>query len=301
MKAWFNGQLVEQDRILVSPLSQSFSRGTALFEVLEVVGSHRGPAIFGLAEHIARLFNSARLTFMELPADITPDALALAVRETALSNGITSGIVKIFAYYPVPEYACLPGDRTVDIAIFCATSQSLGAGNRSEKLQAKSCISSFRKIHPESVPVHAKTAGNYVNSFLALAEAKKRGCDEAILLDTMGFVAEGGTSNIFMVKDGVVKTPTLRSILPGITRMFILDILKGSLACRESDITANELRSADEAFFSNSVERVMPVLSIDGSLLGASCPGPVTERIMAEILSVIEGRNSAFERWLTPL
>lgn len=301
MKAWLNGKLVDQEGVLVSPLSQSFSRGTALFEVLEVVGSHRGPAIFGLSEHIARLFNSARLTFMELPANITPDALSLAARETALANDITSGILKIFAYYPVPEYACIPTDRTVDIAIFCANSQSLGTGGRAEKLLADSCVSSYRKIHPESVPVHAKAAGNYVNSFLALAEAKQRGCDEAILLDTMGFVAEGGTSNIFMVKNGQVATPTLRSILPGITRMFILDILKGSLACRETDITADELKSADEAFFSNSVERVLPVRSIDGRVLGASCPGPVTERIMAEIASVIEGRNVAFERWLTPL
>nr|MBP7585149.1 aminotransferase class IV [Spirochaetota bacterium] len=152
-----------------------------------------------------------------------------------------------------------------------------------------------------TVPVHAKSAGNYINAYLALSDAQRRGFNESILLDTGGFVAEGGTSNIFIVKRGAVMTPTLRSILPGITRMFILDILKGVLECAEHDITVEDLKQADEAFFSNSVERVMPVLSIDGAPLGAPCPGPFTERVIREIASVIEGRNSAFARWLTPV
>ena len=296
MKAWLNGTIVEQDSILVSPLSQSFSRGTALFEVLEVVKSHRGPAIFGLKEHLDRLFNSARLTFMELPDSASRDTLTAAVMGVLSANGIDSGIVKIFLYYPVPEYACVPSDRRVDAAVFCARMDHRGDGHA-----VRACVSSYRKLDPETVPVHAKSAGNYINAYLALSDAKRRGFDESILLDTGGFVAEGSTSNIFIVKRGAVMTPTLRSILPGITRMFILDILKGVLECAEVDITAGELKTADEAFFSNSVERVMPVLSIDDTPLRSPCPGPVTKRVIREIASVIGGSNPAYARWLTPV
>lgn len=300
MKAWLNGQLVEQESILVSPLSQSFSRGTALFEVLEVVKSHRGPAIFGLSEHLDRLFNSARLTYMDVPAQITRLALSSAVKEVLSVNRIGAGIIKIFLYYPVPEYSCLPKDPRVDAAVFCTARDALHA-ERVTVSHVRATVSPYRKLHPGTIPVHAKSAGNYVNSFLALTEASRRGFDESILLDTDGFVAEGSTSNMFIVKSGSLITPTLRSILPGITRAFIIDILKDVLSCREADISASELMTADEAFFTNSVERVMPVHSIDGTVIGHSCPGPVTGKVMAEIASVIEGKNPAFKRWLTPL
>jgi len=238
---------------------------------------------------------------MELPAGTTGASLSAAIRGTVLANGLSSGIVKVFAYYPVPGYSCLPTDPRVDLAVFCAGPFASPGGKASESHAVKACVSTYRKIHPESVPVHAKSAGNYINSFLALSEAKRRGCDEAILLDTQGFVAEGGTSNIFMVKNGEVLTPTLRSILPGITRKFILDIAGNLAPCREGDFTAADLAGADESFFSNSVERVMPVRSIEGLSVGEECPGPVTRRIIDEIASVIAGRNPAFSRWLTPV
>jgi branched-chain amino acid aminotransferase len=236
-----------------------------------------------------------------MPPAITRESLVAAVKETLLANAVASGIAKIFLFNPHPDYACVPSNTGMDLAIFCAPFSSLPVTDNHESHCVDACFSSFRKIHPESAPVHAKAAGNYVNSYLALSEAKARNCGEAILLDTMGFVAEGGTSNIFMVKEGRVMTPTLRSILPGITRMFILDIVGKFLDCRETDITPVEMKGADEAFFSNSVERVMPVRSVDGSVLRAPCPGPLTRSIIDRIGEVIEGKNSAYERWLTPV
>jgi branched-chain amino acid aminotransferase len=163
------------------------------------------------------------------------------------------------------------------------------------------CISSYRKHHPESVPVHAKAAGFYVNSYLALMEAAERGFDEAVLLDTMGYVAEGGTSNIFMIKDGMLMTPSLRSILPGITRQFILEIAAEFMKCLETDLTVAHLLSADEVFFSNSVERIMPIRRIGDSELGESAPGTYTQKIMKTINDVIDGVHPAFARWLIPV
>jgi branched-chain amino acid aminotransferase len=296
MKAWHDGTLVDEKEVLVSPLSHSFSRGTAIFEVLEVVESHRGSALFGLTEHIERLYRSSRLLRIRLESNITPQSLLDAVRETVRANSIRRGIVKLFVYYPAPEYSCVPADTRISIAIFCAEFPS-----DAQKDSFTACISSYRKNHPESVPVHAKAAGFYVNSFLALMEAAECGFDEAVLLDTMGYVAEGGTSNIFMIKDGMLMTPSLRSILPGITRQFILEIAAEFMECRETDIAVDQLLSADEVFFSNSVERIMPIRRIGDIELRESAPGTYTQKIMKTINDVIRGAHPAFARWLTPV
>ncbi len=296
MKAWHDGKIVDERDITVSPLSHSFSRGTAIFEVLELVESHRGPAIFGLGEHIERLYCSAELLFMPLQKKIAPEALSDAVCAIVRANNLSRGIIKIFAYYPKLEYSCLPSDTTISVAIFCASFYS----SENDKHVFTAHISQFRKNHPECVPVHAKAAGFYVNSYLALMEARMQGFDEAILLDTMGYVAEGATSNIFIVKNSVLVTPTLRSILPGITRRFILEIASGFMECREMDITREELLAADEVFFSNSVERIMPVCKIGDREMNIAAPGPGTLKIMNAINDVIAGKHQAYTRWLTP-
>ncbi len=296
MKAWHDGKIVDERDITLSPLSHSFSRGTAIFEVLELVESNRGPAIFGLGEHIERLYQSAELLFMPLQEKIAAKTLPDAVCAFVRANNLSRGIIKIFAYYPKPEYSCLPSDTTISVAIFCAPLYS----SEIEKHTFTAYISQFRKNHPECVPVHAKASGFYVNSYLALMEARRRGFDEAILLDTMGYVAEGGTSNIFIVKDGILITPTLRSILPGITRRFILEIASGFMECQERDITAEELLTADEVFFSNSVERIMPIYRIDDREMNIVAPGPFTVKIINAINDVIAGKHSAYTRWLTP-
>lgn len=297
MKAWLDGAIVDECDITVSPLSHSFSRGTAIFEVLELVNSHRGPAVFGLAEHIERLFRSANFLYMPLNEKISREELSRAALATVRANNLSSGIIKIFAYYPVPEYSCIPTDKSISISIFCA-----GFPASYEHRQCFSaCISPYRKNHPESVPVHAKAAGHYVNSYLALMEAQRRGFDEAILLDTMGFVAEGGTSNIFMAKDGILYTPSLRSILPGITRKFILELASGFMECQEKDISVDELLSADEVFFSNSVERIMPICRIGERELTIAAPGYYTVKTMDAISQVIAGKHPAYTQWLTPV
>ncbi|MCX7678453.1 MAG: aminotransferase class IV [Spirochaetes bacterium] len=296
MKAWHDGIIVDEHSITVSPLSHSFSRGTAIFEVLEIVDSYRGPAIFGLAEHIERLYRSAELLFIPLSSTITPTKLSQAICDTVRANKLSNGIIKLFIFFPTPEYSCIPFDKTLSIAIFCSRPP---AANGIENHSFTAMISRYRKNHPECVPVHAKATGFYVNSYLALWDARTKGFDEAILLDTMGYIAEGATSNIFIVKDSILITPQLRAILPGITRKFILDIASQFMQCREADITMDDLLSAEEVFFSNSIQRIMPIRQIGNSLIFEKVPGVFTQKIIRAINDVIYGKMPDFLHWLT--
>lgn len=297
-KAWLNGEMVGWEETTVPLLSHSFSRGSAIFEVVDVVTTDKGPAFFGLPEHIDRFFNSAALTFMELP--VTKDELKAAVLSVAKENGVRSGAAKFFAYYPLIEFAVTPANPRVDIAAFCLDYDLLGIRQELLSAPARVGISSFRKVHAETVPVHAKVVGNYVNAYLAKMEVKKRGYDDVIMLDTAGFVAEGATSNVFFVSGGDVKTPTLKSALPGITRHALIEIIRDmGYGMSEADIRPEELSTFDEAFYSGSVVKVQPILSIEGRTLGRSCPGPITCAVKERMTDAMRGKIDTYKKWLT--
>jgi branched-chain amino acid aminotransferase len=298
MKAWLNGEMVAWDTVTVPLLSHSFSRGSAIFEVVDVVTTIRGPALFGLTEHVDRFFNSAALTFMELP--LTRRELIDAVIETAGQNGVTNGIAKFFAFYPLVEPTVIPTDPRVDIAIFCMDYEFFGLKPEERSKPARTGISSFRKIHGGTVPVHAKVVGNYVNAFLAKMEVKKKGYDDVIMLDTAGFVAEGATSNIFFVSDSKVKTPTLASALPGITRHALIEIIRDmGYDMKETDIRPEQLGEFDEAFYSGSTVKVQPIISIDDRKLNRPCPGPVTCAVKEQMNRTVRGEIEQYTKWLT--
>ncbi len=298
MEAWLNGEFVDWKETNVPLLSHSFSRASAIFEVVDIVATLKGPALFGLLEHVGRFFNSARLTQMQLP--ITQEALVQAVVDTAKKNKVSEGACKFFAYYPTIELNIIPADPTVNIAIFCIDDKSLGIDRQLVSAPVNVGISSFRKNHPESVFPHAKIVGNYVNSFLSTMEVKKRGYSEAILLDTQGFVAEGPSSNLFFVKDRKIVTPSLRCVLPGITRMAVVEALRDmKYVVRERDIRAEEVQDFDEGFFTSSVLRVRPIRTIEGRKLGDKCPGPVTSVLTNKMVEIFDGRNDAYAKWLT--
>jgi len=290
--------MVPWETATVPILSHSFSRGSAIFEVVDVVNTVKGPALFGLAEHIDRFFNSAALTFMELP--LTRDELAAAVIATAGQNGVKNGAAKFFAYYPLIEFSVTPTNPKVDVAIFCTDYAYLGLKQEERSKPARVGISSFRKIHGGTVPVHAKVAGNYVNAFLAKMEVKKKGYDDVIMLDTAGFVAEGATSNVFFVSDDKVKTPTLTSALPGVTRRALIELIRDmGYGMNETDIRPEQLLEFDEAFYSGSVVKVQPIASIDGKDLKKPCPGPVTCAVKEQMNLAIRGEIEKYAKWLT--
>jgi branched-chain amino acid aminotransferase len=298
MKAWLNGKMVGWEETAIPLLSHSFSRGSAIFEVVDIVATDDGPAFFGLTEHIDRFFNSAALTFMELP--VTKEELTSAVLSVAGENGVKNGAAKFFAYYPGIELTIIPTDPRVAIAVFCLDFDRLGVKRELLSAPVRAGISSFRKVHGETVPVHAKVVGNYVNAYLAKTEVKRRGYDDVIMLDTAGFVAEGATSNVFFVKGDEVKTPTLRSALPGITRHALIEIIRDmGHPMSETDITPGELGSFDEAFYSGSVVKVQPILEIEGKPLGRPCPGPVTCAVKERMNEAMGGRIDKYRKWLT--
>jgi branched-chain amino acid aminotransferase len=297
MKAWLNGNLVDWNETNLSVLSHSFSRGSGIFEVVDIVKTVNGPAFFGLQEHMERFFNSARLTYMELP--LSKEELITAVMETARANNISFGASKFFAYYPEIEMRLIPSNPQVSVAIFSVDFNVFGITQEELSAPISAGISKFRKNHPEAVPVHAKVVGNYVNSYLAQMEVMKRGYDEAILLDTMGFVAEGPSANIFFVAKDTVFTPYIRSALPGINRMAIMEALE-EMKCpiKEKDIPVEDLMDFSEAFFSSSIIKIHPIRSIGKRALGISCPGPVTAALINKMDDVYSGKVTTFEKWM---
>lgn len=298
MKAWINGEFVGLDKANVSLLSHSFSRGSAIFEVFDIVLTENGPAFFGINEHIDRLFRSAELMYMELP--FTKDEIIDACIKTAKKNNVKSGGTKLFAYYPSIGFTALPDNRQVDIAIFCVDFDALNMKQEELSAPVTAGISTFRKMHPEILPVHAKITGSYVNAYLALTEIKKKGYDDVITMDMSGHVAEGATSSIFFVKDKKIKTPKPYNVLLGITRMAVIELVNDSkIQFEETDVSQAELNDIDEAFYSVSIQHIQPIISIDGKKIGDSCPGPVTKKIIALMNELLSGTNKKYEKWLT--
>ncbi len=297
MKAWINGSFVGWDKANVSLLSHSFGRGSAVFEVFDIVAAERGPAFFCIEQHIDRLFTSAELVYMELP--LTKEEFIDACVKTARENNITRGGTKLFCYYPGIEFTAYPQNPQVDVAIFCIDFEAFGISQEQLSAPVKVGITSYKKYHPETVPVHAKVCGNYVNPYLALMEMKKKGYDDVLTVDVKGNVAEGATSSAFFVKDGKLKTAKLDNVLLGITRMALIEVAKDmGIPVEEIDIRQEELQDMDEAFYSVSLIHLQPIIYIDGKAVGTSCPGPLTKKLTAAMEEVYSGRNKKFEKWL---
>ncbi len=298
MKAWLNGELVGWDKTNVSPLSHSFSRGSAIFEVVDIVKMDKGSAFFGLKGHVERFFRSADYTFMELP--IEREGLIEAVVKTAKANKVKRGAAKFFAYYSPLEFSVLPTDPTVDIVIFCMDYDLFNVKQEDISAPVTAGVSNFSKLNPATIPVHAKATGNYLNPFLAKMEMKKKGYDDVIMLDANGFVAEGATSNVFFVKGNDVMTPTTTNALPGITRISVIELLTDmGHKVEERNIKPKEFPGVDEAFYTGSVVKIQPILSIDGVELKKECPGPVTTAISSKLKEVFTGSLEKYNKWLT--
>jgi branched-chain amino acid aminotransferase len=297
MNAWLNGNLVPAESVTVPLLCHSFSRGSGIFEVMDLASTARGPALFRLEAHVARLESSAGLLHMKLP--FSKDEIRSAVLETVRANVVTSGAVKFFAYYGGVEFGLVPDSPDVSVAVFTYDPHA-GGRTADRRGPVAAGISTVRKVSPQAAAVHAKACGHYVNAYLAKWEVMQRGCDDCIMLDGGGHVAEGSLANVFFVSGGRVITPQLRNALPGITRDSVMEVIRGlGIAVEEADITPEEALAADEAFYTGSVIRVKPIASIEGEALGDECPGPVTARISSALDDAYEGRSPEYEKWLT--
>ncbi len=293
--AWIDGDFIKCTDAKVPILSHSFSRASAIFEVMAITPAKKGPAFFCLDEHVDRFFYSAERTYMPLPLD--KEQLKQALMACARLNSVQNGLAKFYAYYPDIELGTNASDH-ISVAIFCLDYAHLGLNPERSCKPVSVGISQYRKLHPDTAEVHAKIVGNYVNGFLAKAEIRRKGFDEVLMLDTTGHVAEGPTSNIFFVTGSNVHTPTKENVLPGITRRIIMEVL-GEMGYpeKETRILPEDMKRYDEAFFSGTLNPVQPISNIEDKVF--KFPGPITTELKNRMHEVLTGELPQYEKFLT--
>ncbi|CAB1062010.1 hypothetical protein D1BOALGB6SA_6786 [Olavius sp. associated proteobacterium Delta 1] len=295
-RVWLNGNLIPWQEATVPLLSHGFSRASAIFDVFGVHVGPTGPAAFRMDEHIKRLMKSAGLLGMEMA--YSAEEIVEAVKTTVNVNHLGRGIVKMLAYWGEEAVIQLVLDSKLDLAIFTIPEGEDLALDKPKPLSA--CLSKWRKIHPETVPVGAKACSNYLNGYLARRDANQRGFDIGILLGTDGFLAEGSIESIFIVKDGILKTPPLGRVLSSITRMSILQAVPEiGIAVREEPISAQELLAADEVFTAHTGIKVEAITRLENRELPNA--GPLTRQVMQLMDNIIRFKDDRFYDWFQSL
>lgn len=292
-KIWFNGRLIDWRRAKVHVLTHALHYGSGVFEGIRFYETPHGPAIFRLPEHVARLFYSAKSLEMKIP--FSRKEIAAAIVRTVCVNKIKSGYIRPIAFFGYGKMGLNPVGAPVEVSIAC---WSWGSYLGGKPIRVRT--SKFIRLHRRSVTTDAKVCGHYVNSILASLETKKHKFDEALLLDERGRVAEGPGENLFFVKRGVLHTPRLGGILPGITRDSIIRIARDlKLKVREGDYRLADLHAADEMFFVGTAAEVQPIGSLDRQKIGSGRVGPITVRLREIYLAAVTGAAPRYKKWLT--
>ncbi|HSB32814.1 MAG TPA: branched-chain amino acid transaminase [Nitrospirota bacterium] len=298
-KIWMNGSFVKWDDARVHILTHSLHYGTGVFEGIRCYKADSGPAVFRLTEHVDRLFDSAHILQMEMP--FTREAVTEAILETIRVNKIDACYIRPLAFIGYGAMGVFPKENPVQVSIAVWPWGSY-LGDEGIKNGIRVKISSYSRPHVNATMVRAKTTANYANSLLAKREALKDGYDEAVLLDTDGYVAEGSGENVFMVRKGVIKTPPLTSILEGVTRDTVMQLaVEHGMRLVEERFTRDEFYVADEAFFTGTAAEITPIREVDNRTVGSGKPGPVTKALQAAFFDIVHGRDGRHAHWLTPV
>ena len=294
---WMNGQCVRWNDASVHVSAHTLHLGSGVFEALRCYKSEHGPAVFRMDAHLDRLYDSAQVYDMKIP--YTKLELEEAICETIRRNGFDICYVRLLCYHGSGSLGVFTRGCPVEVAIL---TWPLGAylGQEGLRTGIRVCSSSWVKFHSRMMPTTAKAGGQYLNSLLALREAINRGCDESLLLDLEGNIAEGSGENIFIVKDGKLLTnDETSSILLGITRDSVIRLAADfGLPVEITRLRPDDLFSADEAFFTGTAAEVTPIREVDGVQIGRSMPGPVTEKIQKKFFKVTAGQDPKYLNWL---
>jgi branched-chain amino acid aminotransferase len=293
---WMDGHLVPWDEAQVHVLTHTLHYGLGVFEGIRCYDGRRGPAIFRLHEHTDRLFASAHIIGMEIP--FSKDEINAACLETVRANKLKSCYIRPLAFVGAGEMGLAAKTNPIRVSIAAwPWGAYLGAEGVENGIRVHT--SSYQRFHINSLMSKAKAVGHYVNSILAATEARRAGYDEALLLDTQGFVAEGSGENLFIARNGVVKTPPLTSALSGITRDTVLQLLsERGIEVVEQFITRDEVYIAEEAFFTGTAAEITPVRELDDRRIGSGKPGPVTKSIQEAYERVTRGQGDDHLDWL---
>jgi len=296
-KIWMDGEFTDWDKAQVHILTHSLHYGLAVFEGIRCYETKKGPAIFRLKEHVDRLFNSAHIFLLDVP--FSRSEIEKAIVETVRVNAIKECYIRPVVYIGYGAMGLYPKNNPVQVAIAAwPWGTYLGEEGLTQGIRIK--VSSFIRNHVNANMTRGKVCGYYVNSQLAKKEAIAAGYDEALLLDTEGYVSEGSGENIFMARNGGLKTTPLTSILEGITRDSIIEIAgKEGIPVSEERFTRDELYIADEAFFTGTAAEVTPIREVDGRMVGKGKPGEITKRLQSVFFDIVKGRSREYDSWLT--
>ena len=296
-KIWMNGKLVPFKDAKVHVLTHALHYSTAVFEGIRCYNTPNGSAIFRLPEHVDRLFNSAKLYGMKIR--YTKKQIIEAIIKTVKASGLKECYIRPIAYCGYGTMGLTPTLNKVDVSISC-WEWKMGESKAGKFSGAKCKISEWIRIDSRSQPMQSKCAANYSNAALARVEALKNGYDEAIMLNYNGKVAEGSAENIFIVKNGMIKTPPLDAdILNGITRDSVIQLIRSDgIKLIEKNITVNELLKADEVFMTGTAAEVKSVTKIDRTSIGKGKPGIITKTLQKSFMDIVMGKDQRFVSWL---
>ena len=296
-KIWMDGDLLEWSDAKIHVLTHTLHYGTGVFEGVRAYETSSGPAIFRLNDHTKRLFNSADLIGMSIP--YSPQELNDAQANIVRENKLTNAYIRPMCFYGSEGMGLRADNLKVHVCIAAWDWGSyLGDDKITNGIKVK--VTDFPKRCEKSMLHKAKASGNYLYSMLALKDALNSGFDEALILDVDNNVNEGSGENFFMVKDGILYTPRDHTVLNGITRQTIIDISDDlDLKVFEKDISVNDVKVADEAFFTGTAAEVTPVVQVDQSKIGDGMTGKITRKVQKEYFDLIRGKNAKYDHWLT--
>lgn len=295
---WFNGEMVKWAEAKVHVMSHALHYGTSVFEGVRCYDTHKGPAVFRHKEHMQRLHDSAKI--YRMPVSYSVDQLMEATRQTLIKNNLKSAYIRPLVFIGDIGMGVNPPDGYQTDVIIAAFPWGayLGADALDQGIDAM--VSSWNRSAPNTIPTAAKAGGNYLSSLLVGNEARRHGYQEGIALDVHGYVSEGAGENIFIVKNGILFTPTLTSsALPGITRDAILSLAKDlGIEIREQTLSRESLYLADEVFMTGTAAEITPVRSVDGIQVGIGRCGPVTKKIQQAFFGLFNGQTADKYDWL---
>lgn len=294
---WLDGEWLPWRDAKVHVLTHTLHYGMGVFEGVRAYETPAGPAIFKIAEHTTRLFNSAKILRMDIPWDF--DTLCQVQRDVVKKNELDSAYLRPMCFYGSEGM----GLRADNLSVHCMIAAwEWGAYLGSESLERGIRIktSSFTRHHVNIAMCKAKANGQYMNSMLALQEAMEDGYDEALLLDVEGYVAEGSGENFFIVRNGQIHTPDLTSALDGITRQTVMELAADiGVPVIERRITRDEVYIADEAFFSGTAAEITPIRELDNRTIGSGTRGPITTQLQQMFFDAVAGKTQQYAHWLT--
>lgn len=295
---WLDGKFVKWSDANIHILTHTLHYGLGVFEGIRCYAGVDGrSAVFRLPEHIRRLFDSAKINLIEIP--FSPEELEAVTLESLRRNKLTEGYIRPLVFIGDGAMGLHPGDNAVRVAVIAwEWGKYLGDEGVTKGIRAK--VSTFARHYVNAKMTKGKTCGDYVNSILAKREALLDGFDEAIMLDTQGLVSECTGENIFVVRDGKIRTPPLYSVLDGITRASMIEVARDrGYRVEETQLTRDDLYVADEIFLTGTAAEVTPIREIDHRTIGEGKRGAITEELQTAFFDIVTGADTRYDRWRT--